>query len=402
MCVVAIVDCVRPDAVVFNIAPHVVSDYLLYALCQVRGIPTMMFERTLLPDRVFAWQRFEDGSVPILQDYGNRRASFDGATVDLADDLEAYLAEMTGGYDKAMPPRLKHKLAGAVKTAGKGSSLISSAARAVRVLAALARQGAPVSGKRRGRPFEDQPMGRLEFIGYRLDVRRKRRRLLETYQSLARRPDLNKPYVYAALQCQPERQASPMGGVYAHQNLMVDALAKCVPDGWQVYVKEHISQYNDYQTPERGRDETYYRDMAALPNVTLVPMDAPAFDLIDKARAVATISGSSGWEAVVRGRPALLFGNAWYRGCDGVYHVPDTDDLRQALVAVAGGTVPDPAMVRIFVDVVDAHSVSAFVDPVMEAVTGIAPEENGRRLAGLVMDFLSNTDMHQRTGAGAR
>ena len=33
--------------------------------------------------------------------------------------------------------------------------------------------------------------------------------------------------------------------------------------------------------------------------------------LIDKCKAVATITGTSGWEALIRGKPVLHFGYPW-------------------------------------------------------------------------------------------
>ena len=235
-------------------------------------------------------------------------------------------------------------------------------------------------------------MGRLEFVAYRRDVRRTRRRLISCYESLSVTPDLDAPFVFVALQCQPERQASPNGDVFVHQNLMVELLSATVPSGWKIYVKEHLSQFNDYQTPERGRTELFYRDMAALPNVELVPMWMRSFDLIDNARAAATVSGTVGWEAVNRGTPALMFGYGWYRGCEGVFHTQTAEECRAALRRIADGYIPDPELVRRFAGLVERHSIIGYVDPDMAHITGIPPKENARNIADAILGRVAPSD----------
>ena len=360
-CMAAMFDHVRPHLVIHATSPHVVHDYVFYALCRLHGVATVMFERTSLPDRIFHLARLEDGCEPLQEAYAAARRAYGGEAVRLADDVEDSLARMTGPYDRAVPVRLRYKLDRAVKKIPLGETVgpvghlksrLAAACRGARIVAETLLKGPPeVFGKRKGKPFGERHMGRLEFLSYRIDVRRKRRRLMACYEALCHPVDFGRPYVYVALQCQPERQASPNGGVFAHQNLMVDLLSKSVPAGWHLYVKEHVSQFNDYQTPERGRSELFYRDMAALPNVSLVPMSVNSFALIDKARAVATVAGTAGWEAVVRGRPALLFAYGWYRGCEGVFFTPTAEACRQALAEIEAGYAPDPALVRLFVQV---------------------------------------------------
>lgn len=68
-----------------------------------------------------------------------------------------------------------------------------------------------------------------------------------------------------------------------------------------------------------------------LPGVKLVPMSYNSFELIDHSLAVATLTGMTGWEAVVRGKPVLCLGYSSYRICDGVYHINEEKDLIDAI-----------------------------------------------------------------------
>ena len=55
------------------------------------------------------------------------------------------------------------------------------------------------------------------------------------------------------------------------------------------------------------------------------------FELIDKAQAVVTISGTIGWESAIRGTPAIVFGRAWYEQMPRVFKVKTKQDLQKAL-----------------------------------------------------------------------
>ena len=50
-----------------------------------------------------------------------------------------------------------------------------------------------------------------------------------------------------------------------------------------------------------------------------LPIGVPTLELIAKSRAVATITGTAGWEALQMGKPVICFGYAWYRSFPGVF-----------------------------------------------------------------------------------
>lgn len=210
--------------------------------------------------------------------------------------------------------------------------------------------------KEPGRSFEQSfrgPWGRLRYHAMLDQGNRKKKRTWVEYRKVAHEVPLSVPYVYVALHFQPERTTSSLGGVFGDQYLVVDMLARCVPDGWKVYVKEHPSQFYPPFAGERSRHSDLYADLLALPNVELVSLSTSTFQLIDHAMAIATVTGTVGWEAVIRGKPALAFGSPWYRYCDGVFFTPTEAALRDALARVAAGYRPDLRKVRLFMRALD-------------------------------------------------
>jgi hypothetical protein len=220
----------------------------------------------------------------------------------------------------------------------------------------------------------------------------KRKELLTHYNRLAQDVDLETPYVFVALQCEPERQTCPAGDVFGNQYLMVDMLSKLMPEGWQVYVKEHVSQFKIYQAVERSKPIEFYNMIASMPRVKLVPLSYTSFRLIDGARASATVSGTVGWESVVRGKPTLLFGHSWYKDCKGVFVTHTVEKCKRAIKEIKNGYNIDMNEVKCFAQVVESCSVRGYTDKIYEQMgiaSPISVEDNVENLARAIHEFTS-------------
>ena len=217
----------------------------------------------------------------------------------------------------------------------------------------------------------------------------KRKKILTTYNQLANEVNLAVPYVFVALQCEPERQTCPAGGVFGNQYLMIDMLSKLAPEGWKIYVKEHVSQFKVYQAAERAKPIEFYNMIASMPNVQLVPLTYTSFELIDKAKASATVSGTVGWESVVRGKPTLLFGHAWYRDCKGVFITHTVENCKKAIQEIKNGYQVNMNEVKCFAQVVEKCSVKGYTHKKKyKKMNTISPEENVENLARAIHEFV--------------
>lgn len=365
----------QPDVVVYRIAPHTGYDYILYALCRVLGVQTVMFERTSLPGRLYPVTSFEDGSKAIREAYANELEKRNNQVISLTPETEAHLENLSKTFKEAMPYHLKYKLKHYNKTGDVGGS----ASILVRFIGEVAKA---VRHKKANRKYlykrYHESLGRL-----------KRKKLLARYNRLAEPVDTTLPYIFVALQCEPERQTCPVGGVFGHQYLMIDLLSKLLPPGWRLYVKEHVSQFKDYQTPERSKTPDFYDRIASKPNVELVPLSYTSFELIDHAKASATVSGTVGWESVVRGKPALLFGHSWYRDCGGVFVTHSIEDCKEAIRKIENGYEIDRTELICFAKIVESFSVRGYIDKFYEKMNIVSPEENIENLAKVIHDFTS-------------
>ena len=98
-----------------------------------------------------------------------------------------------------------------------------------------------------------------------------------------------------------------------------------LPDGWFVYVKENPLQ------DEFRRGRCFFQRLEMLKNVILVPNETSTYQLMEKSKFVATITGTAGWEALTGGRNVLVFGNAWYKHMPGVFSYSDNLKLEDIL-----------------------------------------------------------------------
>ncbi|SIS72744.1 capsular polysaccharide export protein, LipB/KpsS family [Phaeovulum vinaykumarii] len=124
--------------------------------------------------------------------------------------------------------------------------------------------------------------------------------------------DLSGEYVYFPLQLQPEMTTSALGGRFRDQAHAIETLAAILPEGVRILVKEN---------PKQGafmRGPLFFHRLRRIPSVTFLPSWADTHALTGNARFVASITGTVGWEAIRMGKPALVFGKAWYRNLPGV------------------------------------------------------------------------------------
>lgn len=164
------------------------------------------------------------------------------------------------------------------------------------------------------------PTGRSLIVQERRNRRYKK--IIDYYNSKVNKSlDFSKPFIFIALHYQHEATTCPLAGAFVDQILMIEILSKT---GLNIYVKEH-------PRISANRSIEYYKQILSLKNTHLIPTNYPVYDLIDKSFAVATCTGTAGWEAVLKGKPCLLFGSIHYQYAPYVYKIDSVDDCIKAV-----------------------------------------------------------------------
>lgn len=109
-------------------------------------------------------------------------------------------------------------------------------------------------------------------------------------------------YAYFALHNTNEYTTQVQGTMWINQLQIIEALAKSIPFDWKIVVKEHPAMLL-----YRIRPMSFYKEIKQYSNVLLIPADTSSNAVISNAQLVVTIVGTTGWEAIIRGKPVISF-----------------------------------------------------------------------------------------------
>lgn len=299
------------DCIVFGATPHKVYDYILFHVAKYFGIKTVYLERTLLDYRVF-----------LFEDYRHKEKVPEGFLSGLSN-------EQLGNIIKNEFAQLIDKESFWLKTA-KEKNKKDERSSFLKFLLQL-----------RLHSEYEEAFALNKRVGTFLrvwaqTVKRNTYEVLRKYcESLMEDIVEGEKFVLFSLHFQPERSTCPLGGVYADQLQAIEVLQKSVSKNLKIYVKEHPRQIlNPRPNAIHVRSKDFYNRILSFDNVRLIDYRIDNAVLIEKAEFVSTISGSTGWEALLKSKPCITFGFPWYFACNSSYKVDDVMSCRQAIEAI--------------------------------------------------------------------
>jgi hypothetical protein len=314
----------KPECIIIPVIPHEMYSFVLYALARKRGIRTLILDAILENDYYVLVEDYKKGNETLVQALALKS---NAQLSDLSEAMRAYYERVSKGENpapKAMSDFMAHE------------NIAGNLRRESYAIAKFIRDGTL---------FERAVKKIFKLL---------HADLADEYHAHERAADLKKEFVYFPLHYQPEATTSPQGGVYVNQLLAIKTLAYALPADWEIYVKEHPAQmavHGGNTTPARYRG--YYAAIAAISRVRLVPISTNTFQLTDRARATATITGTAAWESILRGRCAIAFGYPWFMYAPGIFRIESVEDCRRALRSISEGAKPEQADVIAYLSVLD-------------------------------------------------
>ncbi|MDP6576009.1 MAG: hypothetical protein QF755_06005 [Candidatus Peribacteraceae bacterium] len=316
------------NVAIFGIMPHEIPDYVIYGLCKIKKIPTLILHSTTLEDCAFLVEDWEESAVQVKDRYQELQSQ--EAQVTLGEYFENYYQGQVNPQGKKP---ITFKRPNAVQRAVKGGFI-----RSIPTLFSFKAWARRIS---------------------KLKTELYRKKLARIYDGFAVEPDYSQKYIYVPLHFQPECSTCPMAGAYDDQKLMVQMLSSCAPEGVMLYVKEHPRQR------AKGiayRNEAYYQDLAKLKNVRFVKIDTGSFELREHCSAVVTGTGTAGFEALFREKPVMMFGHRFYQYAPGVFQIRTKEDCKNAMSAIfEGGEKPELKKIRLYLKAIQDTCVRAAV-----------------------------------------
>lgn len=135
------------------------------------------------------------------------------------------------------------------------------------------------------------------------------------------------PFVFFALHLIPENSVLTLSRTFDELECLFQ-LAKALPIDWKVVVKINPNMLVSYDT----HPNDYYLRMSKIPNVQFINPLIPSAYIMDKAAAVASISGTALLEGAIFGKPGLRWGHTEFEAID-IVHAFDGETLPEHLAS---------------------------------------------------------------------
>ena len=314
---------VKPEFVVTPMVPHRVYDYTLYVVCKYLNVPFVFFNHTPFDGRCIVMREYYSIGEMFKEDYlANERVCVDDLQIE--DDVQNAFEKNKKDYRVARPIyMIKNE-----EVDRKWNSTMKIFMHVARRFVLVRRNLFGKNGRLRNwvwgpyyKQNEKTPMEASyntlpAYLSHQISGLRYIKKLKKHYERLTVKPNYSEKYVILFLHYQPEATTCPIGNIFVDQELCVDMLLKHLPEDYYVYIKEHPSQFYANSEGQLGRMKETYNDLANKPRVKMMSTREVSFDLIEHCSALATVSGTVGWEGIVRGKPVIAFGMTWYENYD--------------------------------------------------------------------------------------
>jgi len=177
--------------------------------------------------------------------------------------------------------------------------------------------------------FEHVGMTRTKILKEKLMEKFKKKSVLSFVNgNLPKVFDKEIPFVYYPLNTEPERALSIAAPFYTNQIELITHIAKSLPIGYRLYVKDHPGM--NFKGG-RGRSISFYKEIMELPNVKLLHPSINPEEILKNCSLVITINGTTGLEAAFYNKPTITFVQTLYTSLPSVYTLKNINELPQTI-----------------------------------------------------------------------
>jgi hypothetical protein len=288
---IAIIAETQPDKVVFQATPHNITTWIFGRVAELLDIPVLFAANTIvLPWRMRVVSGIKE-QKPIDSSAQTSCCNLSSKALDHFNRMKCDYSQAMPGYEKKRLERYRGKF---WSTKVELSYIFNAG---------------------------------IKLAPFKIINSLRKRHCLSVYNKLARKGKTDQKYILFLPHYQPERTTIPEAGWYIQQWLIVRSLSVSLQKyGWRLAVKEHPSIFRQPWNPG-FRSSDFYKAIASLENVDLVPLDSDTFELIDRAEATATVTGTTIFESICRGKPVFVFGPDFHRALCGVMCVGSMEDI---------------------------------------------------------------------------
>jgi len=318
------------DLIVCGSAPHRYHDYMFYVLSKALNLVFVTYETTLVNNRSYIMSSLEDRSLVFSL---KNRVKFNPSNeaIECYNKIRLEKKAIKLDYITASGPNSINKSDRPIYI-----SIRRSIAFMVKMFfsGALFRKDKSKISDYTYRVFPNISNPSLFSLGLnRIKNVIKINACISFYKKNAFYANSQESYILFAAHFQPERSTCPDGGYFSDLRLAIDMLYNALPDGMYLYYREHPTTFKALDVIGSPRSLKFYSDLKMkYPRLKFIQTDENMVGLIESSKAVSTITGSVGWEAIIKGKPVFLFGDSWYRHAPNVFSVDDSKQLKNDIL----------------------------------------------------------------------
>jgi hypothetical protein len=171
-------------------------------------------------------------------------------------------------------------------------------------------------------------------------IRMLRHVVYESFVFETKVPDGTK--VYFPLHMQPEYTTDVRAPFCTNQSALIENIAKSVPVGYRVVVKEHPGMKGE-------RKLSYYRQFSKFYNVDLLSPSVDGHNLILSSDVNFTVTGTTAWESILYEKPVISFGPLCYGYFELVYQCKNFAELPDLITEAIRNFRPDRTLLLKFI-----------------------------------------------------
>ena len=176
-----------------------------------------------------------------------------------------------------------------------------------------------------------------------------RKRFIDNF--FIKKVPLNEKFIFYPLQVEPERTVS-FDVFFSNQIEIIKNIAKSLPVGYKLYVKEH---YNMIFRSWRSISE--YKEILNLPNVRLLHPSIPPKPVLKNCSLVITLSSTAGLDAAFENKPSIVLGDVMYSTLPSVYRLRTWNELPEKIKLMLNTKVNDDDIIE-FVNLIENNTFS--------------------------------------------
>ena len=321
-----VLDEINPDFL-FTYVPITHYQNLLFQMCRSKNIKVLMLGPIRFGNRMMISEE------PIKIDYMKYLLSNNQTKLQSVDNIEQFLEN----YDLSKSIKEKHKINFESHKMDRYKGILKFF----------------VTPRTKSYEKRFSNYGKTRYSVFVTKLSRSlKRKYRESFinHNLSQDIDGHTSFVYLPLHVEKERLFLVDFPFYENQLVILTNVARSLPLGYKLYVKEH-----PMMKTQAWRPISFYQEIMNLPNVKLIHPSVNSLEIIKKSSLVITIAGSTGQEAAFHNIPVITFTDQVYSIISSVHKIKNMEELPDTIRDCLTKKV-EPTGIAKFIDIIDQNT----------------------------------------------